>query len=65
MSTYNTKHLVEEEVNMEAAQKAKQELETALSEALKSESQVATPEWWARLREEIHTDVRQRRATVS
>lgn len=50
---------------MEAAQKAKQELETALSEALKSESQVATPEWWARLREEIHTDVRQRRATVS
>ena len=71
------KHFVEEQVNMGAyssaseyvrelvradqKRKAKEELETVLLEALKSEPETVTPEWWARLREEIRSEAKPRR----
>ena len=39
--------------------KAKDKLEVLLLTALKSETEVVTPEWWAKLREEIHTEAGQ------
>jgi antitoxin ParD1/3/4 len=75
------KHFVEEQVNMGAyrsaseyvrelvradrKRKAKEELETVLLEALKSEPETVTPEWWARLREEIRSEAKPRPASGS
>jgi hypothetical protein len=36
--------------------KAKEQLEAALLEALQSEPERVTPEWWAKLREEVHAE---------
>ena len=44
---------VRELVGADQKRKAKEQLETALLEALKSEPEAPTPEWCARLRKEI------------
>lgn len=46
---------VRELVRTDQKRKAKDELEEVLLKALKSEPEVVTPEWWAKLREEIRT----------
>jgi antitoxin ParD1/3/4 len=52
---------VRELVRADQKRKAKEELETVLLEALKSEPETVTPEWWARLREEIRSEAKPRR----
>jgi antitoxin ParD1/3/4 len=47
---------VRELVRADQKRKAKEHLETVLLEALKSEPETVTPEWWARLREEIRSE---------
>ena len=75
------KHFVEEQVNMggyssaseyvrelvraDQKRKAKEELETVLLEALKSEPETVTPEWWAKLRKGIRTKAKPRPVTGS
>lgn len=43
-------------VRVDQKRKAKAKLEETLLEALKSEPEVVTPEWWAKLRAEIRGD---------
>ena len=50
---------VRELVRADQKRKAKEKLETLLLVALKSETEVVTREWWAKLREEIHTEAGQ------
>lgn len=51
---------VRELVRADQKLKAKDKLEEVLLEALKSEPEVVTPEWWAKLREEIRSEARLR-----
>ncbi len=44
---------VRELVRTDQKRKAKDQLEALLLEALKSDPEVVTPQWWAKLREEI------------
>lgn len=44
---------VRELVRADQKHKAKEQLETVLLEALQSEPETVTPEWWAKLRQEI------------
>jgi antitoxin ParD1/3/4 len=69
------KHFVEEQVNAggyssaseyvrelvraDQKRKAKEALELVLLDALKSEPETVTPEWWAKLREEIRGEAKQ------
>lgn len=50
-------------VRADQKRKAKEELEETLLEALKSEPEVVTPEWWARLRAELHGEEDSRNPT--
>ncbi len=70
------KHFVEEQVSMggyssvseyvrelvraDQKRKAKERLENVLLEALKTEPETVTPEWWATLREEIRSQAKPR-----
>jgi antitoxin ParD1/3/4 len=56
---------VRELVGADQKRKAKEQLETALLEALKSEPEAPTPEWWARLRKEIRTEAKPRPVPAS
>ena len=47
---------VRELVRADQKRKAKEQLETVLLEALQSEPETVTPEWWAKLRKEIRSD---------
>lgn len=47
---------IRELVRSHQKRKAKDKLEEVLLEALKSEPEVVTPAWWAKLREEIRTE---------
>jgi hypothetical protein len=49
-------------VRADQKRKAKEQLETLLLEALKSEPETVTPEWWARLRKEIRSQAKPNRA---
>jgi len=53
---------VRELVRADQKRKAKEQLETVLLEALKSEPETVTPEWWARLRKEIRSEAKPNRA---
>ena len=53
---------VRELVRADQKRKAKEHLETVLLEALKSEPETVTPEWWARLRKEIRSEAKPSRA---
>jgi antitoxin ParD1/3/4 len=52
-------------VRADQKRKAKEQLETVLLKALKSEPVAATPEWWARLRKEIRTEAKPSRVPAS
>ena len=49
---------VRELVRADQKHKAKEQLEEVLLQALKSEPETVTPEWWAKLREEIRRDAK-------
>lgn len=49
---------VRELVRSDQKRKAKEHLEDILLEALKSESELVTPEWWAKLRKEIRSEAK-------
>ena len=53
---------VRELVRADQKRKAKDQLEAVLLEALKSEPETVTPEWWARLRKEIRSEAKPSRA---
>lgn len=48
---------VRELVRADQKRKAREQLEQTLLEALQTETEVVTPEWWAKLRAEIHREV--------
>ena len=52
---------IRELVRADQKRKAKEQLEETLLEALKSEPEVVTPEWWAKLRAELHDEENSRR----
>jgi hypothetical protein len=56
---------VREPVRANRKRKAKEQLETVLLEALKSEPETVIPEWWARLRKAVRTEAKPRRAPAS
>jgi antitoxin ParD1/3/4 len=56
---------VRELVRADQKRKAKEQLERILLEALKSEPEVVTPEWWAKLRAEIRREAKSPSPTVS
>jgi antitoxin ParD1/3/4 len=47
---------IRELVRADQKRKAKEQLEETLLEALKSEPEAVTPEWWAKLRREIYSE---------
>jgi antitoxin ParD1/3/4 len=47
---------VRELVRADQKRKAKEQLETVLLEALQSEPEAVTPEWWAKLRQDIRNE---------
>jgi antitoxin ParD1/3/4 len=49
---------VRELVRADQKRKAKDHLENILLEALKSEPELVTPEWWAKLRKEIRSEAK-------
>jgi antitoxin ParD1/3/4 len=49
-------------VRADQKRKAKEQLEPVLLEALKSEPETVTPEWWSRLRREIRSEAKPSRA---
>jgi antitoxin ParD1/3/4 len=51
---------VRELVRADQKRKAKEQLETVLLEALKTEPETVTPAWWAKLRKEIRTETKPR-----
>jgi antitoxin ParD1/3/4 len=51
---------VRELVRADQKRKAKEELEATLLEALKSEPETVSPEWWLKLREEIRSEAKRR-----
>ena len=52
-------------VHRDQKRQAKDQIEEVLMEALKSEPEVVTPDWWAILREEIRSETRSHKPAIS
>ena len=61
MGSYSSaSEYVRELVRADQRRQAKEQLESVLLEALKSEPETVTPEWWAKLRHEIRAEANPR-----
>lgn len=56
---------IRELVRADQKRKAREQLEETLLEALKSEPEIVTAEWWAKLRAEIDGEAKSSRSTSS